>query len=108
MAVLVACMPGFLCALYYLSTVPDVTWQRGQQGLTIDRVWMARARRSPVGIGYESQRVTRAIADDKVCVTNTIHYFLWSDAGEAADGANYSRLFAKTDYGWQATGETCE
>ena len=103
---LVACMPCTLCSLYYLSAVPDITWHRGSYDLTVDRIWMARLR-GPVGVGYETQRVTETIADDQVCVTNTIRYFLWSDAGEEAEGAEFSRLFAKTPQGWRATGEVC-
>jgi len=103
--ILVTCMPSPLCFLYYLSTVPDVTWQRGD--LTYDRVWMAR-RRGPVGLGYESQRVSERRDDGQVCVTNTVRYLLWEEAGEAAEGAKFSRLFTRTDHGWQPTGEECD
>jgi len=104
---LVACMPCTLCSLYYLSTVPDITWRRGRYDLTVDRIWMARLR-GPVGLGYETQRVTRTISADQVCVTNTIRYFLWSDAGEETGGTEFSRLFGKTETGWRATGEGCD
>ena len=104
---MVACMPGAMCSLYYLSTVPDVAWTRGREGLTVDRIWMARARRGPVGLGYETQRITDTLADEALCVTTTVRYLLWSSAGSDAEGATYQHKFTQTDYGWQSTGESC-
>jgi hypothetical protein len=102
--ILVTCSPGPLCFLYYLSTVPDVTWQRGD--LTYDRLWMVRAP-GPAGLGYERQRVKQSLADDRVCVANTVRYFLWQAAGEAAEGVRFSQVFRETANGWQPTGESC-
>lgn len=106
--ILVTCAPGFLCSLYYLSTVPDVTWQRGDDGLTIDRVFMLHLKRSPVGLGYETRRVSDTLSDDEVCVTTTIRYLLWSDAGDEAQGAKVSQRYARSQSGWQTTGQPCQ
>jgi hypothetical protein len=106
--ILVTCAPGFLCSLYYLSTVPDVTWQRGNDGLIIDRVFMVRARRSPIGLGYETWRVSETLSNDEVCVTISIRYLLWSDAGDEAQGARVSQRFTRGQSGWQARGQPCE
>lgn len=106
--ILVACLPGFLCSLFYLSTVPDVTWQRGREDLTIDRIWMARLR-GPVGIGLESQRVTDRINETQICVATNVRYLLWRDPdNESLENAKYSRIYHLTDQGWQMTADTCE
>ena len=106
--ILVTCAPGFLCSLYYLSTVPDVTWQRGDKDLTIDRVFMLHVKRSPVGLGYETWRVSETLSDDEACVAISIRYLLWSDAGDEAQSAKVSQRFARGQSGWQATGQPCE
>jgi hypothetical protein len=105
LVIMVACLPGFLCSLYYLSTVPDVTWQRGD--LTYDRVWMARER-APVGIAYETQRIHENISAEEICVVNTIRYFLWNEVEGGDQNSRYSQLMVKTDNGWQSNGQSCE
>jgi len=105
--VLVTCTPGPLCSLFYLSRVPDVTWQRGRENLTVDRIWMARLRRGPIGVGYETQRITQTFSETDLCVTTTIRYFLWSDAGDDTTGTTYHLRYTKIGPNWQPTGASC-
>ena len=106
--IMVACMPGVLCSLYYLSTVPDITWQRGTDDLTVDRIWIERIR-GPVGIGYETQRIKERLSDDEVCIKTTIRYYLWrTSRRDPVEGATYHQIHAKTQYGWQSTGQPCD
>ena len=102
--IMVACLPGFFCSLFYLSTVPDVTWRRGE--LTYDRLWMARED-GPVGIAYESQRINERLSDEEVCVVNKLRYFLWTEVEGGNQNAQYSQLMTKTEQGWRSSGQTC-
>lgn len=98
-------IPPLLCSLFYLSQVPEVTWERADN-LTYDRVWMYRERR-PLGIAYQSQRVVKEYSSTEVCVENNLTFFLWGQAKEAR-GASSSRKLALGESGWQATGEECK
>lgn len=98
-------IPPLLCSLFYLSQVPEVTWER-TDNLTYDRVWMYRERR-PLGIAYQSQRVVEEYSPTEVCVKNDLTFFLWGQAKEAR-GASSSRKLALGESGWQATGEECK
>lgn len=104
----VACMPGILCSLYYLSTVPDITWQRGSRNLTMDRIWMARVR-GPIGIGYQSQRVSEVYNDSRVCVLNSVQYYLWRrPRREAVENGSSKIVYILNEGQWQSSGESCD
>ena len=96
--------PPILCSLFYLSQVPDVTWERND-GLTIDRIWLYRDRR-PVGIGYQSQRVTAEYSRSEVCVQTKLRFLLWGKSGRATP-ATTSRMLVRVDNRWQPSGEPC-
>ena len=104
--ILVITTPCLSCSLYYLSTVPDVTWQRGSRDLTIDRIRMVDVR-GPIGIAYETHRVDDVIDNEQVCVTSRVRYFLWRTPKEAIENASFSQLYRATEAGWQATTEPC-
>ena len=107
MVFLFICSPGVFCSLYYLSIVPDVTWQRGSRDLTLDRVWMVQSR-GPIGIGYQSQRVSDEIAEDQVCVANTVRYFLWRrpKQTEIENTQSKTRFVLHTGR-WQSASDPC-
>lgn len=104
---LVACMPGVLCSLYYLSTVPDVTWQRGDHNLTMDRIWMAQVS-GPIGIGHQKQRVTEVYEDDRLCVADSVQYYLWRQPRrEEVDNGSSETVYVMQNGRWQSSGEAC-
>ncbi|MFQ5575816.1 MAG: hypothetical protein ACE5G8_02380 [Anaerolineae bacterium] len=94
-----------LCFIFYLSTVPGVTWQRDE--LTYSRVFLARLR-GPAGIGYQTQTVSRTLPDGRVCVTNRVRYIMWRrDPQTQRPNTRFSHLLAHTPSGWQSTGQPC-
>lgn len=104
LVILVACLPGLLCSLFYLSTVPDVTWRHGELAYT--RVWMVQEK-GPIGLALERQRVQNRPAADQACVRTIVRYLFWQQPDEAGRNSRYSRLYSHTDQGWQATGQRC-
>jgi hypothetical protein len=103
--VLFVVIPPILCSLFYLSQVPEVSWERADN-LTFDRIWMYRERR-PLGIAYQSQRVIQEYSPTEVCVENSLMFFLWSRAKEAREASSSHRM-TLGERGWQATGEECK
>lgn len=97
-------VPPILCSLFYLSQVPDVTWERNDS-LTYDRIWLHRDRR-PVGLGYQSQRVVVEFSDVEVCVENKLRFFLWGRSQSAEPGVS-SRRMVYIDHQWQPGAEAC-
>ncbi|MBI1882229.1 MAG: hypothetical protein HYR94_28995 [Chloroflexi bacterium] len=97
-------VPPILCSLLYLSQVPEVMWQRDDH-LTFDRVWMYRERR-PLGIAYQTQRVTQEYSQTEVCVQSDLQFFLWGSSN-LAKPATSSRRMVLVDNQWQSTGEAC-
>ena len=97
-------VPPVLCGLLYLSQVPEVMWQREDQ-LTFDRIWMYRERR-PLGIAYQTQRVTQEYSPTEVCVQSDLQFFLWGSSN-IAKPATSSRRMVLVDNQWQSTSETC-
>ena len=97
--------PPVGCALIYLSRVPDVTWDR-DDGITYDRIFMHRERR-PVGLGYQSQRITTRYGPTEACAENRLRFFLWGDARET-EPVNYSQRIVFNNEHWQLTGQPCD
>lgn len=97
-------VPPLLCSLFYLSQVPDLSWERND-GLTYDRIWLHRDRR-PAGIGYQNQRVIAEYSDTEVCAETRLRFLLWGDSREAEPATN-SRTLVLVDNRWQPSGEAC-
>ena len=97
-------VPPILCALFYLSQVPEVMWER-DESLTYDRIWLYRERR-PLGIAYQAQRVTKEYSQIEVCVQSDLRFFLWGSSKEA-EAATSSHRMVWVDNQWQSTGEAC-
>ena len=104
--VVIACGSLSLCAIFYLSQVPDVTWQRDE--LTHDRIFLANVK-GPAGIGHEARRLSRTISENEVCVTTTIRYYMWKQNRDTKDqNTVYSFIFIRTGANnWQATSNPC-
>ncbi len=98
-------LPFVLCALFYLSQVPDVTWG-GIDSPAYTRIWMYRERR-PIGIGYESRRIVAEYDDTEICVENRLRFFLWGTSHTAEPATKQQRMLL-VDNRWQPTGQTCE
>lgn len=101
---LFAVIPPALCGLFYLSQVPDVMWQRSE--VSYDRIWLYRERR-PVGIGYQSHRITESYSDTELCVENKLRFFLWGESSKAQPATTRQRMVLN-DGQWQPTGEPCQ
>jgi hypothetical protein len=97
-------VPPILCGLLCLSQVPEVMWQREDQ-LTFDRIWMYRERR-PLGIAYQTQRVTQEYSPTEVCVQSDLQFFLWGSSN-LAKPATSSRRMVLVDNQWQSTSAAC-
>ncbi|MEM7032712.1 MAG: hypothetical protein AAF629_24375 [Chloroflexota bacterium] len=106
--VLVVCSPCMVCSLFYLNSVPDITWQRGSRDLTMDRIWMAQSQ-GPIGIGYQWQRVDAEISDTEVCVSNAVRYFLWRRPKLTdIESVETKTVFALQNGRWQSASKPCE
>jgi hypothetical protein len=97
-------LPPILCGLFYLSQVPDISWER-DNGLTSDRIWMYRERR-PLGIAYQGQRVLWESSPTEVCVETKLRFLLWGSS-RLAEPATSSQKMILIDNKWQPTGERC-
>jgi hypothetical protein len=97
-------VPLLLCGLFYLSQVPDITWG-GEGRPTYTRIWLHRERR-PVGLGYESRRVTLEYNDHEICVQNKLRFLLWGKSAQAEPATTQLKL-ALINNRWQPTGEPC-
>lgn len=97
-------LPPILCGLLYLSRVPDITWGR-EDRLTYTRIWMYRERR-PVGIGLQSQRVTKEYSFSEVCVENRLRFFLWGKSSKAEPNTSSHQMILVDDR-WQSNGQLC-
>jgi hypothetical protein len=97
-------LPPILCGLFYLSQVPDISWQRNN-GLTSDRIWMYRERR-PLGIAYQGQRVIWEYSPTEVCVQTKLRFWLWNRS-RLASPATASQKMILVDDQWQPTGQKC-
>lgn len=97
-------VPPILCGLFYLSQVPDISWERNN-GLTRDRIWMYEERR-PLGIGYQGQRVLYEYNDTEVCVETKLRFLLWGDS-RIAEPATTSQKMVLVDDHWESIGEKC-
>jgi hypothetical protein len=97
-------VPPMLCGLFYLSQVPELTWQRND-GLTFDRIWLYRERR-PQGIGYQRARVVAEYSPTEVCVENRLRFLLWAKSTQTQPATTRYPM-VRSDGGWQATGEDC-
>lgn len=102
--VLTLVVPPVLCGLFYLSQVPDITWNRGD-GLTYDRIWLHRDRR-PVGIGYQSHRVIATYSNTEVCVENRLRFLLWGKSPNAQPSTS-SQMMVLTATQWHPNGQAC-
>ena len=103
--ILLALVPTCLCGLFYLSRVPDVTWQRG--ALSYNRLWLADVR-GPAGLGFESQWVSKEYSPTEVCVENSVRFFLWSaPPGSANQDVAYNQRWVLQDGDWQPSGKNC-
>lgn len=102
--VLFIVVPPVLCGLFYLSQVPDVTWGNDESP-AFTRIWMYRERR-PVGIGYQSQRVTREYSATEVCVETKLRFLLWGES-DRAEPATSSRVMVLANNRWQPSGQKC-
>src|SRR5262245_13915629 len=98
-------VPPILCGLFYLSQVPDITWGEGDDSPNYTRIWMHRERR-PLGVAYQSNRVTTTYSPTEVCVENKLRFFLWGRSREA-EPATSSQKMVFVDQHWQPTGEAC-
>lgn len=101
---LLVTLPPMLCALFYLSQTPDISWERDDH-VTYDRIWMYRERR-PLGIGYQSQRIVAEYSQTEVCVQTNLRFFLWGQSKEA-EAAESQRMLVLIDDQWQPNGEMC-
>lgn len=102
--VLFLVVPPILCSLFYLSRVPDITWE-GDDNLSYTRIWMYRERR-PLGIAYESRRVVKQYSATEVCVQNNLRFFLWGKSSEAEPvTARHTMVFLNNR--WQLAAGGC-
>ena len=101
---LLVIVPPILCGLFYLSQVPELTWER-DDGLTFDRIWLYRERR-PQGIGYQRARVTADYSFTEVCVETRLRFWLWGNAAQA-EPATTRHQMVLVDGRWQSTGADC-
>ncbi|RME72340.1 MAG: hypothetical protein D6784_13710 [Chloroflexi bacterium] len=100
--VLFVVVPPVLFGLFYLSQVPDITWERDDQ-LTFDRIWLHRDRR-PAGIGYQSRRVVEQYSDTAVCVENKLRFLLWRQSS-TAQPATTTQKMVRVGKRWQVQGD---
>lgn len=98
-------LPPLLCGLFYLSRVPDITWGGGDSP-TYTRLWLHRERR-PVGLGYESRRISETYSDSEICVQTKLRFLLWGTSPSAEPATRHQRMVL-VDQHWQPTGEACE
>jgi hypothetical protein len=98
-------LPPILCGLLYLSRVPDITWG-SEDKLTYTRIWMHRERR-PVGLGFQSQQVTKEYSFSEVCVETRLRFLLWGKSPKA-EPVTSSRQMILVDNRWQPNGKPCQ